>query len=267
MPTGDAGRTAKSAERAVLVLERLAAANRALGPADRTLSLADLARDLDLPKSSLHLVVGALLQRGWVERDEAGALRIGLRALQVGAAYVDADPVVAAADPVLDELAAALDETVHLARLDGGDVVYVAKRESSHQLRLFSAVGRRLPAHATALGKALLAELSDDEVAALLPRELPALTAATITDRSVLLAELSAVRARGWAVDDGESTHGIVCLAFAVPVESPPRDALSCSIPTVRLDAEQRQLALRLLREARDRLAAAVPRRSVTLDR
>ena len=114
-------------------------------------TLADLARDLDAPKSSLHVVVQTLIRRGWVQRDAAGRLSIGVRAVRVGTAYVDGDPVVALTAPVLDALVAELDETVHLGRLDGTDIVYLAKRESTQQLRLFSAVGqtacRRTPPH------------------------------------------------------------------------------------------------------------------------
>ena len=171
-------REAKSAVRTVQILERLAEGDAP--------TLAELARDLDAPKSSLHVVVQTLIRRGWVQRDEAGRLAIGVRAVRVGTAFVDGDPVVALTAPVLDALVAELDETVHLGRLDGTDIVYLAKRESTQQLRLFSAVGRRLPAYTTALGKALLAGLPDDQLDEHLPARLQPMTEATITDRRQL---------------------------------------------------------------------------------
>jgi DNA-binding IclR family transcriptional regulator len=125
---------------------------------------------------------------------------------------------------------------VHLARLDGGDVVYRASRESTHQLRLTSRVGRRLPAHSTALGKALLAQRSDDEVAALLPAELAAISPHTLTELPALFADLAVTRARGYAAERGENTQGLGCVAVALSYREPALDAISCSVPLVRLD-------------------------------
>jgi DNA-binding IclR family transcriptional regulator len=216
----------KSADRALDVLEALAAA-----PNRR--SLGDLARTLDIPKSSLHGLLRTMVRRGWVVADETGTrFGLGLRALQVGASYVDGDEVVARLADRLDALAAAFGETVHLGRLAGTEVTYLAKRESVHPLRLYSAIGRRLPAHATALGKALLARR--DDAAARLSWPLPALTPHTITGREALLAELAAIRARGWAADREENSIGIACFAVALT----DTDAISISVPTARLTAE-----------------------------
>ena len=185
-------------------------------------TLAELARDLEAPKSSLHVVVQTLIRRGWVQRDEAGRLAIGVRAVRVGTAFVDGDPVVALTAPVLDSLVAELDETVHLGRLDGSDIVYLAKRESTQQLRLFSAVGRRLPAYTTALGKALLAGLPDDELDDHLPARLESMTDATITDRRELRTGSPRSANAGWSSDEGENAVGIACVAVALPLADPP---------------------------------------------
>jgi DNA-binding IclR family transcriptional regulator len=218
----------KSADRTLDILESLAAA----GPS----TLSELTRRLDIPKSSLHGILRTMAARGWIE---AGGtrFRLGLRALQVGAAYLDADDTVGLLAGILDELAARFGETTHLGRLDGPDITYVAKRESVHPLRLYSAIGRRLPAHATALGKALLAARPFPEVDALLPDPLPALTPHTIVDRAALREELAAIRERGYAVDREENTEGIVCVARPVPVRRPVADAISLSIPRARLTA------------------------------
>jgi len=91
---------------------------------------------------------------------------------------------------VLTQLSEALDETVHMARLDGTEVVYLATQESHQYLRANSRVGRRLPAHATSLGKAVLAGRDEGDVT----HGLTALTLRTITDRDVLLDDLAQVR-------------------------------------------------------------------------
>jgi DNA-binding IclR family transcriptional regulator len=242
--------TVKSSDRTLEILERLAASGR------RTLG--ELARELDIPKSSLHGILRTMTERGWVEVDPGGTrFGLGLRALQVGAAYLEADDAVTLLGTLLDELAAEFGETVHLGRLDGANVVYMAKRESIHPLRLFSAIGRRLPAHATALGKALLAERDDAEVAAILPSPLPRLTARTLTDGADLAAELHATRERGYAVDREENTDGIVCFAMAVPLRKPAVDAISLSIPVSRLTDGVEPRIADGLRRAVDQVRAA----------
>ena len=216
----------KSADRTLDVLEALAAASSRP-------SLGELARALGIPKSSMSGILRTMVRRGWVEADETGTrFALGLRALQVGASYVDGDDVVARFAGTLDALAAEFGETVHLGRLAGTAVTYLAKRESVHPLRLYSAIGRRLPAHATALGKALLARR--DDVVERLSFPLPALTAHTITSASTLHEELAAIRERGWAADREENSIGITC--FAVALSSV--DAISVSVPTARLTAD-----------------------------
>ena len=158
----------KSAYRTLQLLELLA-------DTPGRLTLADLQRRLGVPKSSLHGLLQTLAAAGWVDQRD-GTYGIGVRALRIGAAYLDHDPMVRSAGPLLAALQRQLDETVHLVQLDGSDVVYLASRESQHHLRVVSRIGRRLPVHTTAHGKALLAARSTAEVDALLPATLVALT-------------------------------------------------------------------------------------------
>lgn len=227
--------TVKSAYRTMQILELLASRpNR--------LSLTELQRELEIPKSSLHNLLQTMVERGWLETDARGTVYgIGIRALRVGVIYLERDPVVQAAGPLLAELRRLLDETMHLARLDGSDVVYLASRESAHHLRSSSRIGRRLPAHTTALGKALLAARPPAEVDHLLPETLVALTPDTVTDRAVLRAELAETRQHGWSFEQGQNTSGLACIAVAVPGQHPAIDAISCSVPLVRLTPEHKE--------------------------
>ncbi len=137
-------------------------------------SLAAVQEAVGYPKSSLYMLLRTLVDLGWVETDATGTrYGIGVRALLVGTSYIDGDEVVAAARPTLDRLSDDTTETIHLARLDGTNVVYLATRQSQHYLRPFTRVGRRLPAHSTSLGKALLSTYTDEQVRKMLPRRCP----------------------------------------------------------------------------------------------
>jgi DNA-binding IclR family transcriptional regulator len=235
----------KSAQRTIEVLELL---GRCPGP----LSLAELHQRLGYPKSSLSMLLRTLVVLGWLETDPTGTrYRIGLHALLVGTAYIDGDPVVAAAREVMAWLAETTTETVHLARLDGDDVIYLATRESQHYLRPMSRVGRRLPAYATSLGKALLAES-----AATIPTDLRAITPYTIVDPAALAADLALSRSRGYAIDDEENVVGLRCFGAAIRRPGPVRDAISCSVPVARLVPGREEQIVAALLTARDRLEA-----------
>ncbi|SDX02776.1 IclR family transcriptional regulator [Lysobacter enzymogenes] len=244
----------KSADRTVMLLEVLAASPHAM-------TLTELQQALDVPKSSLYMLLQTLVARGWLSCDlRLGTYGIGVRALLVGTSYLDQDPVVQAAAQVISELRVRINETVHLARLDGGDVVYLASRESQHHLRVISRVGRRVPAYATSLGKALLAARSDAEVDALLPAKFVALTENTVRDRRALHRQLAEVRARGYAFEREENTPGLCCFAVALPHGLLAQDAISCSVPLARLDPEHERQVLDGLFDAARAIGAGARR-------
>jgi DNA-binding IclR family transcriptional regulator len=214
-------------------------------------SLTAIQQELGYPKSSLYALLRTLVQLGWVETDPTGTLyRIGMRALLVGASYIDGDPVVGMAHETLEWLAEATGETVHFGRLDDFDVVDLSSRPSRHDLRPVVRVGRRMPVHSTALGKALLADRRDP----VLPAELERQTEHTITDHGALAEELRGVREHGYAVDREENSPGIWCFGVVLRLQRPARDALSVSIPVTRLtDASEREIPSLLMR-ARERI-------------
>jgi IclR family transcriptional regulator, acetate operon repressor len=244
-----AGGAVKSAQRTIEVLELL---GRSSGP----LSLAELHQRLGYPKSSLSMLLRTLVEAGWLETDPTGTrYGIGLHALLVGTAYLDGDPVVAAARETMAWLAETTTETVHMARLDGADIVYLATRESQHYLRPMSRVGRRLPAYATSLGKALLAEAY-----APIPADLVPITPYTIVDPVAFADDLALTRARGYAIDHEENVVGLRCFGAAIRVTGAARDAISCSVPVARLVPGREEQIVAALLTARDRLEATLRR-------
>lgn len=193
----------------------------AFTPADRDLGVSELAARLGLAKSTVHRILTTLAAEGLIERDAStGRYRLGLRLYELGAIVADhLDLHEVVAGPI-DDLRNRTGETVHVAILDGAEVVYIARRESPHTLRLFSRVGHRNHAHCTSTGKVLLAFLSEAERAAILDgRPLVAHTPYTITDRARLDEELELIRRRGWAENVNESEVGVTSVA------APIRDA------------------------------------------
>ncbi len=215
----------KSAERTVRILETLAAS-------PTRLTLAELQARMGYPRSSLHALVRTLRELKWVESDDSGSsFGVGPHALISGTAYLDRDPALPHAVEALEDLRAEIGYTVHYARRDEAHVLYLASRESRDSVRVISRVGRRLPTHITALGQALLAELTHEEVDKVLPSTLEAYTESSLTDRAALHAELADVRDRGWALEREQGTPGVACIAAAVHYRIPASDAISCSMP------------------------------------
>jgi DNA-binding IclR family transcriptional regulator len=246
-------RGVKSAARTVALLELLA--DRGEQPS----RLDQLAAELRVPRSSMYQLLRTLVAAGWVRTDLTGSLySIGIRALLTGTSYLDGDRRIQLVRPYLDEASDALGETIHMARLDGADVVYLATRESHEYLRTISRVGRRVPAHAGGLGKALLAERADAELP-LTADPLPSLTANTHTTRAGLLADLALVRERGYSIDREETVTGIAGFGFALRYAAPATDAISCSVPLARLTPEHEARIVTVMQEIRTKIEIRLP--------
>ncbi|QEV21226.1 IclR family transcriptional regulator [Streptomyces alboniger] len=215
---------------------------------DGTLSAPEVTRRLQLPRTTVHELLTTLAARSYLVQipDQPGRYRLGVRTYQLGSRYAEQLDLAAEGQQVAREVAETCDETVHVAILEDTDVIYIAKVDSTHAVRMVSAAGRRLPAHCTSVGKMLLASLPQPELEARLKgREFTAMTPASITDPDELVAALAAVRERGVAVEHRESNPDVSCVA------APVRDsagrvvaALSISVPMIRWSEErERELA------------------------
>jgi len=243
----DAG--VKSALRTLQILELLAS------EAPSELSFADLGTRLSIPSSSLHGLLQTMVKADWIRVDDR-RYSLGFRCFEVGGAFIRDLEVTDRALPIMRRLRGELNETVQLAVLDGTENLYIAKVEGCQRLSLRSQVGQRLPAHSTALGKALLSGLTPEELIGAMPPTLPRLTAVTITSHSKLLAELEEVRRRGYSTDRGESTPGVCCVAVLIgSAERPGVAAMSVSVPAVRFDGLRAGAVTRALVAASSRLS------------
>ena len=252
---GDTG--VKSARRTIELLEAFAADHA-------WISLTELHARTGVPRSSLHGLLRTLRDAGWIEADDAGTrFRLGVRALICGTAYLDRDPATPHATWALERIREHTGFTSHYARRYGDQVVYLETRESRRSRHLVSRVGRTLPAYATALGKALLAELTDAEITGLMPTRLSPLTESTITSREALCADLAVVRARGYAVEHEEGTPGVACVAAVVPYRIPGTDAVSCSMPVAGITKTTIPEVGAFLRQAADALGQELRRAGI----
>ena len=204
-----------------------------------TLSAPEITDRLGLPRTTVHELLATLVERAYLVPvgGQPARYRLGMRVFQLGASFADQLDLAREAQDVAHEVAAGCDETVHIAILDGADVVYIAKVDSTHPVRMVSAVGRRLPAHCTAVGKVLLSGLTPEALDARYPRgrDLPAMTPRSVTSQARLRAQLAEVRSRGLAYDHCESNDAVHCVAAPVLDHSGAMvAAMSISTPTLR---------------------------------
>ena len=235
------GRTVPAVARALDVLELF------LDGAG-TLSTPEIVTALGLPRTSGHELVSTLVARSYLAPapGASGRFRLGVRLFQLGNAYAGRLDLAREGRAVAERVAASCDETVHLAVLDGAEVIYIAKVDSTHAVRMVSAVGHRLPAHCTAVGKMLLSALPDDALRARYPadRPLPAMTPNSVTSLARLRQALAEIRERGLALDACESNPDVACVAAPVLDQTGATvAAMSISVPTTRW-TDQRQFEL-----------------------
>lgn len=208
--SGGSASPAPAVLRAAAILELIAA------HPDNPPRITDLAVDLGLPKSSTTNIVTALVEAGLARRN-GSTYTLGPTLVDLASAFLkDEDPILRFRQFV-PALPTASQETVQLGTLSGADVVYLARHEGNQTITMTSSVGKRLPASSTALGKAMLANVSDDRVASIVAEPLRPLTLRSHTTIESLLTDLETVRGRGYAVDDEEASPNVVCLAVAVP--------------------------------------------------
>jgi IclR family KDG regulon transcriptional repressor len=231
---------------------------KSFSPNDREWGVSDLARHLGIAKSTAHRLLATLTDQSLLEQDpQTGRYRLGLAIFDLAAAAQSTDLHEAVAGP-MTELRNRTGETVHVAVLDGRDVVYVERLDSPNTLRLFLEVGRRNSAHSTGCGKAMLASLRPEQLDRLLSGwVLEQKTPHTITDVTKLRAELGETRRRGYSVNRRESEVGVISVGAPIrDVTGRTVAAISVAGPAERLEPHEFAVA-----QVTMEVAAAVSRR------
>ena len=180
------------------------------------LGVSELARRLGTGKSTVHRMLRTLQAEGFVAKTNDDRYRLGFKLYELGQLVVHTTELRAVAHGILERLRNESAETAHLAVLDGTEVVYLERFESQATLRLFGRVGRRMPAHTTSSGKAMLAFAAPDVVDAVVQTGLRRLGPRTITSRPVFLQALAEVHEHGVSVSFEESESGVASVGAPV---------------------------------------------------
>jgi DNA-binding IclR family transcriptional regulator len=219
------------------------------------LSMTQIAEQVGMNKSTVHRLLGTLEKRKLVQRDpETGLYQLGIRVLQMAYLTLEHNDLRNHATTFLRRLCEQHRETITLSVLDDTDVVFLDVIESSQRVKIAASIGQRLPAFATAAGKAMFAYLPAEAVKNILTRGMQPFTPKTIQSMDVLLNDLSHIRGLGYAISEQEYEDGIN--AVAAPILSSngsPIAAIAVAGPAFRLPVERmRELAPTLMTAAKE---------------
>jgi DNA-binding IclR family transcriptional regulator len=212
------------------------------------LGVTEISKITGLNKSTAFGLIDTLRKEKFLQADEkTGRLKLGLGLFRLSVnVKLDLKNICA---PCINELLQATKETVNLVIRDGDNVVYIEKKESPYSMRISTRIGQQLPLYCTAVGKAILAFLRDDEIQEYIGRvRLKPFTDKTLKSKKELYEQLASIRDKGCAYDIEELENGVICVA--VPLISPekiPAGGLSVSGPSIRMTAAKRKEITKLL--------------------
>lgn len=216
----------QSGARAVPALVRMRSLMDLIAGSSKSLSLSALARELELPKSTVHGLCNTLIDLGLLARKSDNSFRIGPHVMRWANAFMMNSDLTSEFVGLWDSLDVFRGQTITLSVLEGAEVVYIACRNSDAPLGVTFRIGMRLPAPFTATGKAILSTMTDDQVRAIMANRWPvSLTANSVKTIESLLKELDDVRRRGYSIDNGQVQEGMWC--FGTPVLNSANKAIA----------------------------------------
>ncbi|GAB1770424.1 IclR family transcriptional regulator [Priestia aryabhattai] len=235
----------KSAERVLRVFELIAQHPEGL-------TVKEVSDLLSLPQSSTFNLVGTLHNEGYLNQDSLKKYKLGPKLIQIGTAAMESLDISSEGKPYLKKLMEDVQETVFMALLSDGELVYVVKIDNNRSIRTTAQPGNRKPLYCTGLGKTFLAFLPKDQREQLLEHtELLPITDYTITDKKVLNDNLDSFIQMGYAIDDEENEEGLFCLAAPVfGAKGSIQAAISVAGPKERMLKHKDFIVERLLQTA-----------------
>ena len=225
----------QSVDRALSILEVLSDYKEGLG-------ITDISNKIHIHKSTVHRILATLIYKGYVVQDQkTNKYMITLKLFELGNKKVEDMNLLTVSKPYTEELMEKVNEVVHLVVRENNEIVYVDKVEADNTIRMASTIGRRSPLYSTSVGKAILAQLPDEEVEKIWnSSKIEKLTEFTITDLEEMKKELNIIRKKGYAVDNEENEIGVRCIGAPVfNIFGKVEGAISISGPTFRLTNEK----------------------------
>jgi IclR family KDG regulon transcriptional repressor len=253
-------REKKSSQYNIRVVEKTIRVLRLLSDG-KPRTLTDISQEVDINTSTTYRLVATLTNYKFLELDKlTGKYRLGFACLELARSYQTGNELLRIARPELLKLRDATSETVHLAVLDGMEIVYLEKLEGLHAIGLMSSrVGRRAPAYCTGVGKALLSQIDPDFILKNIEwEELVQFNERTIVEPDALLAHFEMIRRRGYALDDGEHESEVRCVAAPIFDHAGAAfAAISVSGPKSRMDPiEENKALIRLTMQTAQAISA-----------
>ena len=228
----------------VPALERADKVLACIAKAPSELKLMDLSAATGINKSTMFSLLQTMEAMNWISREKGDTYRLGSVFGMLGHAYFKGFDLVELFQASASETVSIVGETLQLAKLEGGDILYLAKKEAVSPVRMTTEPGMRLPAYSTALGKMMLAGMKDEQVGALYADDaFQSFTAHTVADIDALIEELHKVRDQGYALDEEEAVVGFTCIAAPILEAGLTVAAASFSMPTHHWE-QKRKLAI-----------------------
>lgn len=226
------------------------------------MGLLDLSKALKLNKSTVHRILNSLICMNYARQDPE-TLKYSLTYKFCGIAnqILTQNSIIDIARPYIRKLAQETDETVHLVQLDGLSAVYIDKEEAPHNsVRLVSMVGKTIPLYCSGVGKALLADMTDDEIRYVWDRSnIHKLTDYTVTDFAEFQKRIAQIRQNGYATDDEENELGVRCIAVSLKDFAGKSDyAISISAPKDRMSDERLKTLFPLILNTKNQIQGEI---------
>jgi DNA-binding IclR family transcriptional regulator len=238
-----------------------------LGTSTESLTLTEIANSIGASKSTLLPVIRTLTRRNFILFNKnTYRYSTGLALYCAGASYANGQTAFQFIRIVMEDIVKRSGEICQMGVLEKGQLLYVAKVDSNQPVRIASHVGKRLPAYAAALGKALLAVKTMPEIKKLYPKGMPPCTPKTVTSFTALERQLRRIKIQGYAYECGEVIEQTECFAVPLRKDGVAFAALSVSIPVFRATDEKKDLILLLLKQARDKIESYLNTNNVEID-
>lgn len=251
-------KTHRTTERILDILELMARDDAG------SFTLGEISKALNAPKSSIFPLVHTLAAREYLSYDNNSLkYSLGFKAFEIGMKYANQSGIHDDILNIMRNIVKQCSESCNFAELKGGDAFCLMKVDSPEPVRMFSAPGRRLPAYSTAMGKAMLAYKTKEEILKLYPEGLTPVTKNTITDIDVLMEQLYEIRKTGIAMESEENALMIRCIAVPINNNDENIAALSVAIPTFRYNKEKEKLIINLLNEARTKIEMLIKKKHI----